>query len=283
MKIRFLSICVATLLLAPCVLGCSKINGTKPLAKVDYESKSYRETNYSGNDVSPLSDNEKITYYRKSVDEYSFTGDIPSYSNDSSTSCANVAGAEIIAFYDKDFESLIPNFQVYIKLGSVLKYKYQTAEIIACMNELSDLMGTDSNGAGTTFSGFENGMKQYALNHGGYTYKSENILSSGSFNLGNFQKAIKSDKPVALFMPEYTLIQSIIEDNGYDTVNSLYNTLAHVVVACGYRVDTYFDQSNRVIETRTYLKVASGFIKYGITYISADTSIFNEAIAITIS
>lgn len=284
MKIRFLSNCIATFLLVPCILGYSKIIETKSsVGGMGNEDEIYNfETNYCGFNVSPLSDSETISYYSKSVEEYSFTGDIPSYSNDSSTGCANVAGAEIIAFYDKDYESLIPNFQVYIRLGTVLKYKSQTAEIEACMNELGDLMGTDSNGAGTSFSGFQTGMSLYVSKYGGLNYQSDNVCTAGNLNLSKFKSAINAGKPVALFMPAYTF-QAITEGNGYDSIDSIYNTVAHVVAACGYRVDTYYDQSNRVIETRTYLKVASGLIKYGITYLSVDTSIFNEAISITIS
>lgn len=283
MKIRFLSNCIATFLLIPCILGYGKIIETKPSMEIGHEDEIYSsEMNYCGSDISPLSDSETISYYRKSVEEFSFTGDIPSYSNDSSTGCANVAGAEIIAYYDKDYENLIPDFQVYVKLGSVLKYKSQTAEIEARIDELGVLMGTDSNGAGTSFSGFQTGMNLYVSEHGGLNYQSDNVCKTGNLDLSKFKSAINVGKPVALFMPEFTLIQAIIESNGYDSINSIHNTVAHVVAACGYRVDTYFDQSNNVIETRTYLKVASGLIKYGITYLSADTSIFNEAISITI-
>lgn len=284
MKIRFFSNGITFFLLATCIFGNGYVIKTKPSAETSNENEvNISETNYCGSDFSLLSNNETISYYRKSVEEYSFPGNIPSYWNDSTTGCANVAGMEIIAFYDKDHESLIPEFQVYIRLGTVLKYKSPGAVIEAYMDELGDLMGTDSNGQGTSFSGFQTGMTLYVLKHGGLHYQSDNVCKTGGLDFSKFKSAIHAGNPVALFVPEYTLIPSITEGNGYDSIDSVHNTVAHVVASCGYRVDTYYDQSGRVIETRTYLKVASGLSAYGIAYLSVDASIFNEAISITIS
>lgn len=240
------------------------------------------DTRYSGVEASASSETT-VTYDHKTVEEYFIPGNLPTYFSDqSTTNCANIAGAELIAYYDKTYESLIPNYQVYTRLGSVLKYKKQSTEIENVIHELYTLMGTDANGAGTTFSGFEKGMKQYALNHGGYTYQSEDLRASGKFNLNNFEKAVKAEKPVAVFLTKYTLVSSIVEGSKSDTVYSTYNTVAHVVAACGYRVDTYYNQNGSVKETRTYIKVASGLPSTGLAYIEVNSSTIDEVISVVI-
>lgn len=238
---------------------------------------------YSGSAESSSSE-DTITFDHKTVEEYFIPGNLPTYFPDqSTTNCANIAGAELIAYYDKTYESLVPNYQVYTHLGSVLRYRDQSSEIEEVIHELYTLMGTDIDGAGTTFSGFEKGMKQYALNHGNYTYQSQDLRVSGKFNLDNYIKAVKAEKPVALFLPKYTMIKSMIEGDKKDVIYSSYNTLAHVVAACGYRIDTYYYQNGNIKLKKTYLKVASGFPLDGLTYIEVDTSTFNEVISIMIS
>lgn len=238
---------------------------------------------YSGIEESETVE-EKISYHHKTTDEYFIPGNLPTYYADQSTSnCANIAGAEIIAYYDKTYEALIPNYQVYTQLGTTLFYRTQSSYVVNVIHELYTLMGTDVNGAGTTFSGFEKGMKQYALNHGGFTYKSENLKSQGKFNLGSFKNAVEAQKPVAIFLSDYTIIKSMYEEGSTDTIYTSYETLAHVVAACGYRTDTYYNENGNVIDTRTYLKVASGFKLTGLTYIQIDKSSIDEAISIIIS
>lgn len=283
MKRKLYSNVVATVLIIPSILSGGGMHKTDIMEDTYSNHASFYnvEARYSGTDESVLSDIETISYNTKSTDEYFIPGNLPTYYNGKNTSCANVAGAEIIAFYDKEYESLIPNFQVYTKIGSVIKYKQQTSEIDSCIEELYVLMGTDQNGAGTYFAGFQTGMNLYVSNHGGLSYQTESVRKSGNLDFEKYKSAINAGKPVALFMPEYTFAQ-INAGNGVDSIISHHDTLAHVVAACGYRVDRYYDQSGKIIATKTYVKVASGLIQYGLTYIEVATTIFNEAIFINI-
>ena len=193
-------------------------------------------------------------------------GEVPNYNQINDSSCANVAGTILIGYYDRFCEELVPNYKTYVKIGTAIRYRIESFEIQAVMEELYTLMGTDVGGGGTTYSGFHNGMKSYVNAHG-YSYSTEDL---GSLNFNKYKSAVDNNKPVAIFLLNYSYAVGG-EDNGTsEVIKSHYSTVAHVVVGCGYKVDTYYNANGQVIATRTYLKVASGWVQYGITYLCLD-------------
>lgn len=210
---------------------------------------------------------ETINYSRKETTSYSMKGDVPSYYNQSSqTSCANIAGTEIIGYYDRFCEELIPNYTTYIQLGSIFKYKIISFETQEVMEELYTLMETDVGSAGTSYDGFQKGMKSY-VNKRGYTYTIEDL---GNLNFNKYKSAVENNKPVAIFLNNFSFSVTGQENSSSEVIKSHYFSSAHVVVGCGYKVDTYYNSNDQVIATRTYLKVASGLDEYKITYLCLD-------------
>lgn len=246
------------------------------------ETNENEDLSYSGGGEA-VNTTELIEYDHKTVDEYSINGNLPNYYGQvGSSNCANVAGAVTLGYYDRMFENLIPDYKTYTKLGSVIKYRGQSAEIEACMDTLYQLMGTDVNQIGTTYSGFQNGMQQY-VSAQGYTYNYESVLSLGALDLNKFALAVENGKPVALFLPEYTIVQNIVENENSDLLYAVHIQVSHVTIACGYKVERYYNANGIMIDERTYLKVASGFFDYGIAYLSIDDSTVDHAIEVTIS
>ncbi len=244
----------------------------------------YKGFKYFG-DQMPEFTNTTITidYASKSTQTYSIQYDLPSLSGGMGTSCANTAGAVIFTYYDRFYENLIPNYVPYFTLGNVIVYRSTSAETTLLAEELSRLMLIGEPHQGTTFSEFQLGMSTYATNHG-YTYSSTDVFSNGSFNFNNYKTSVENNKPVAIFLTNFSMLNSLVESDGRDTIGRGYCAVSHVVAGCGYKVDTYYDINGNVINTRTYLKVASGLLGYGIGYLNVNgESTISRAISTQIS
>lgn len=228
---------------------------------------------------------QTVSYTSKSTQSYSIPFDLPNYrgSVEGMTGCANTAGAILIGYYDRFYESLIPNYKAYVQVGSVVRYKVGTAEVIDLVEELYVLMGTNVNHLGTTFEEFQDGMRQYVSGKG-YTYTTTNMFTNGTFNLASYKNSVENGKPVALFLTGYAMLHSITETSTMDTITSGYSANSHVVVGCGYKIDTYYNTSGATIATRNYLKVASGLDTYDIGYLNINAlGQIDKAISVQIS
>ena len=223
------------------------------------------ETKYCGSEGF-AEQSETINYSRKETTSYNIKGNVPDYIQINNSSCANVAGTVLIGYYDRLCEELIPNYKTYAQIGASIMYRSASLEIKAVMEELYTLMDTDVGAAGTTYDGFHKGMKSYVSNHG-YSYSTEDL---GGLDFNKYKTAVENNKPVAVFLLNYSYAVSWKDGGTSEVINSHYSTAAHVVVGCGYKVDTYYNANGQVIATRTYLKVASGWFGYGITYLCLD-------------
>ena len=154
-----------------------------------------------------------------------------------------------------------------MQVGSVVRYRTGTPEIFDLVEQLYVLMGTDVNHLGTTFEEFQNGMRQYVSGKG-YTYATTNMFTNGALNLANYKASVENGKPVALFLTGYAFLNGITETTSIDTIKSGYSSNSHVVIGCGYKIDTYYNASGVITAVRNYLKVASGTEGYNIGYLN---------------
>lgn len=228
---------------------------------------------------------QTVNYVTKETTaEYSIEFDLPSYCGSTGIStCANTAGAVAIAYYDRFYENLIPNYQSYYSMGPAIMYKSAGSEILSLINRLAELMLIGEPHEGTTFAEFQYGMETY-VEEKGLTYTTTNVFLNGNFNMDRYKNSVHANKPVALFMMNFAMLgQTVVGDN-METIYSGYCAVPHVVVGCGYRTDVYYDGNGNVVSTRNYLKVASAIINYGISYMNINgiTDIRN-AISIEIS
>lgn len=223
---------------------------------------------YTGNGDYFQDRTETIDYARREITEDGILRDLPNYYGTiGETSCANTAGAVLIGYYDRFFENLIPDYQVYRTLGSLLIYKSNSIQIENLKIELHTLMSTDSGNAGTTFAQFQDGMNKYVTQHG-YSYRTTNLMSWGNLKIDSYKQSVQGGKPVALFLSGFSMLNKHETGEGKDTITSGYCALTHVEIGCGYKIYTYYNANNTVIAERTYLKVASGLGEYGIGYLN---------------
>lgn len=224
-------------------------------------------------------ESETITYATKETTEYKISSEVPNYyAQMDATNCANVAGAVLIGYYDRFCEDLIPDYKTYIQIGSAIKYRVGTFETEAVVRTLYNYMDTDIGAEGTTYAGFHKGMRKY-VNEKNYTYSYTEL---GNFNFNNYVSAVEANKPVAIFLLDYSLLVTGSDTGTVQTINTHHGRVAHVVIGYGYKIDTYYNSNNQVITTRTYLRVASGFVEYGSRYLclNGKSTIENAAVVV---
>ena len=225
-----------------------------------------------------------ISYARKTTQEYSIQYDLPNIDGSfENGSCAQTAGAIILIYWDRFCVNIIPNYEPMRTIGPFVSYKIGTTEVQNLGLELVDLMLIGEPHAGTTFAEFQLGMETL-VERQGYTYTTTNLFSGGSFNFNNYKNSVENNVPVALFLTDFNMLDGILEGDGIDTIGNGYCPISHVTAACGYKIDTYYDANDNVIQTRNYIKVASGLIDYGIGYLNINgVTTISKAISIQVS
>lgn len=260
-------------------LSSNSAVSSETVAEIALQGFGYEGGNYLFDHYS-----EDIYYSDKSTLDYSIEFDLPNmFGSYNQTSCANTAGAVVITYYDRFCTNLIPDFTPYYSIGGVIIYKTGSAEIGELLLDLYDYMGTDVGHVGTTFTGFDTGMRDYVQDHG-YTYNSTSLMSGGSLNFNSYKAAVEANKPVAMFMSGFSMVNSVTESEGEDILTYAYSDTGHVLVGCGYKVITYYDSNGNVVNTRTFLKVASGLASFGVGYLNSNgLGQMDKAIKIEIS
>lgn len=226
---------------------------------------------------------QTISYSTRSFSEYSIEYGLPNYYGPPGTTCASTAGAVVIGYYDRFYENLIPNFQVYRSLGNRISYKPISEETLNVANELYYLMGAELEHLGTTYSEFQDGMATYVSSKG-YTYSTSSLFSWGSFDFEAYKVAVQGGKPVALFLNSFAIKSDITTSGNVDTVISDYTNTTHIVVGCGYQQYKYYNAAGQEIDNRVYLKVATALNSYQIGFLNINgLTVINHAISIEIS
>ena len=249
-----------------CLVAVSMLGAANIFSGFKFVTPNTDDTKYCGG-YDYIEQSETINYASKETTTYSMKGDVPSYcSAFSESSCANVAGTIIIGYYDRFYEELVPNYKTYVQIGSGIIYRISSFETTEVMKKLYTLMGTDVGSAGTTYNGFQSGMSSY-VSSCGYSYSINNL---GGLDINKYKTEVELGRPVAIFL-DYFSMKFAGEDNGTsEVINSDRCNCPHVVVGCGYKIDTYYNSDGQVIATRTYLKVASGLNRFEIGYLCLD-------------
>ena len=226
---------------------------------------------------------QTVSYATKTVSQYSIQYDLPNYFGPVGTTCASTAGTVLVAYYDRFYEGLIPNYQVYTRFGSTIRYKPSSETTATVSNELYNLMGGELEHIGTTYSEFQDGMNAYVSNKG-YTYTTTSLFTGGSFDFAKYKNAVENGKPVALFLNSFAIKLTVTANNGVDTISNEGTNTPHVVIGCGYEQHKYFNVAGQEIDNRIYLKVATSLNSYQIGYLNINgLTVINHAISVEIS
>ena len=214
----------------------------------------------------------------------------PSYGTGSlSNSCAVMAGTNIIAFYDRWYENLIPNYvpgMMNTGFNNVQFYDYfpnnNTAPILTLMNSLYQLMGTTAEN-GTTANQFRNGMQSYVSSKGRSISYESCYQNSTTVNLTKIRQAVENNKVALIMCSTYNFVYSVYQNANGVAVNKIDANRGHMMFVYGY-VTYAFYKNNVNIRTETFLYVSSGYQSGEQGYIMLNDHLtIEEAYVVTIS
>ena len=221
-----------------------------------------------------------IPYKSRTENEYWMVLSTPDYcTSPYVSSCACIAGANIVGYFDRYCPNLIPNFEPGYEYMGYYFYYGETNEITPVVTQLYSDMGTTAS-EGTTTAQFLSGMRTYA-NRAGYNFSYDSCKSGSSFSYTVAKNGMHHNKPIALFLTGYN-VAAIAPLEGYDSIAYVLSAANHVMVGFGYYEINYTYDSGAQ-ETFNYIYVAScvGIRSEGYFNINYNTKI-NDAYAIKI-
>ena len=229
------------------VLGCACLCGNA-IPK--------RDTTYCDDGIMPLAEVNSVTvnYENKDEDTFSMVMRHPSFTFSAHLSdCACTAGSNVLGFYDRYDENLIPNHTAGTYFMGNFVYNSQDETIYNLVDQLYSDMGTESDG--TTVEGFKNGLKIYC-NRQGKSISFTSCMKNGKFDYSLAKSYMKANQPVVLFCGGYNVANITYMDQS-DIITYYEATANHVMVGFGYREISY-TLANSAKITYQYMTVASG-------------------------
>lgn len=212
---------------------------------------------YSGSGVATPEYEKVVVEYQgaPSEDYYKMSYRTPQYFNVGLTgACAAVAGGNLIGYYDRYYEDLIPNHAAGEMKGNYYYYNLMDSYVTESIKVLYDDMGGDGNGI--TEANFKNGMQKYCSRKGlNCDFKS--LKSGSSLNYDAVKSSMKSGQPVALLLSTYNVCTWGFGDQ-YDYFNYEIYSGNHVMAGFGYR-DTTYTLTNGSKSNYNFIYVATGF------------------------
>lgn len=214
-----------------------------------------------------------IPFSRKEEEEILINGGVPLYYDVSprKNTCANVAGAIVLGYYDKSYDTLIENFSSARIIRDRVLYAKQTEAVDSTMARLYTLMKTNVTEGGTTVSNFKTGLQAYVEEQGrniAYTQ----VIKNETLQERQYKLAIENERPIVLFVSKYTLISTTALDaeSGAEEFYKQRYVGNHTVVCYGMRTIKYFDATGKLTEQMDLLKVATGYDHSPTGYILID-------------
>lgn len=240
------------------------------------------ETRYNNAPIVSTVASEYVYYTSRSIpDEGRTDGGAPTFNTTTgiSNACGAIAGAEIVAFYDKYYPNLIPGWDSYYPATG--KYRGQNGTYIdPMMVELYNLMQTNVAGEGVSESEFKTGLQTYFTNHG-YTASFASVKSGSALNYSACKAAVDSNKIIVLFTTPGN-IYAISEGSNYDAIASYNISGNHIMIAFGYLQIKYYN-STGLFRTDTYLEIATGRSSPILGYYKIDSSNLESAYIVNVS
>lgn len=181
--------------------------------------------------------------------------------------CAAVAGGNLIGYFDRYYEELIPNHAAGKYISEYYSYNLADTYVYQAIDTLyADMNGTES---GINESNFKNGLKTYCARKG-LTCDFNSLMSWGKLDYGSVKSSMKNNKPVALLLNTYNTCNIHILNN-YDYIDYTKYFGNHVMVGFGYRDITY-NMPNGNKDNYRFIYVATGFGDPSDAYFNIDYS-----------
>ncbi len=232
--------------------------------------------NYGETGSGPILENETIYYSSRTLDTHTLAIKCPAFNyTPASGSCGAIGGGNLIGYYDRYDENLIPNHVSGRPLANTYYYYIEDAAVQAVIRELYDYMGTTT--SGTTEKQFKNGIVNFCADKG-HSVVFSSCMQGSTLSYSKAKSYLDKNQPIVLFLSGY----NVIDLNEYENedIRSIYLSEAnHIMISFGYK--TYVYDGNK---TYNYFSVSSGIATHssGVYDINYKTKI-NNALAVNIS
>ena len=230
--------------------------------------------------VSSIADITTYFTSREIVEEARTDGGAPAFETTTGihNACGAIAGAEIVAFYDKYYPNLIPGWDSYYPATG--KYRTQGSSYIsAVLSELYTLMQTNVKGDGVSESEFKTGLQTYISNHG-YSSSFTSVKSGSTLNYSACKTAIDSNKVIALFIKP-GVVYTWGEYSDHDTWTESTISGNHIMYAFGYIQIKYYN-STGLFRTETFLEVSVGRTSPTLAFFKVDSTNLEAAYVVNV-
>lgn len=239
-----------------------------------------KDTTYCDDGIALLSEtNITVNYESKDEDLFRMVLKHPCYAaSPYVSSCACIAGANVIGFYDRYDEELIPNHKSGTTFQGYFLYSIEDAYITELVKQLYADMGTNSDG--TTVAEFKNGMSKF-VNRKGKTISYTSCMKNKKFDYATAKSYMEANQPVVLFCSGYNVADFHTSEKS-DRIDYYESSANHVMVGFGWQEVNYTLTATSSVLYQ-YIAVASctGSKSSGYFDINYNTTI-NDAYAINI-
>lgn len=204
---------------------------------------------------------DTFSYSTKTTESYFINSSVPAYYDTANRNytCAPVAGANLIGFYDRYFPNLVPDIATGYARGTRYTYyamsRYET-QLQSLINDLASRMGTGS--SGTTLNEFETGMTSYVASKNlNITYIDVTAAQTNALDLENAIVQLKDGNPIAFFTSGINF--TTFTDTGSSVIMTIKSSSDnHVFVAYGYQKVIYYDASGNIVRECISFQASSG-------------------------
>lgn len=213
------------------------IKTSTPLSEEVISSLSEIAVFYHGDaDTDYVSKEIRVYYTARSCDKNTLCFGAPKYFNSGWTSgCAAVAGGNLIGYYDRFYEDLIPNHEAGTAYGDLFIYNYEDEYV----NSMISTLYAEMNGSadGITEANFKSGMKKYCSGKG-LSCDFTSLKSGSTINYNSVKNCINSGYPLVLFLNTYNIC-TLLEQQTLSQMFYEIHSGNHVMPGFGYTDVTY--------------------------------------------
>lgn len=274
---------IVAIFVATCIFGFSAIKVSTAEASADYQASEIHygsDLNYS-EDGSSYVETEEINYSTKTVTSYVINSSFPCYYNTNpelTNACANVAGANILGYFDRYYADLIPNYTPGIQRATGYSYYSMTLNQSYKQNVIDTLyvlMSTNNPIAGTSQTQYKNGLASYVASKNlSITYNG--VMSNSVFSLSMAHTQFAAGNPISLFLSGYNFT-SIYDNGSKATLTKVIYGGNHIVIAYGYQQVNYYNSNGNLIKSDLYLSISTGILSSPRFYILNNNGSLNDA------
>lgn len=166
--------------------------------------------------------------------------------------CGAIAGGNVVSFYDRYDENLIPNHVSGSPFFNTFAYNIGDEYTDATITQLYEYM--TGGGTGMTEDQFKSGLTRYC-NEKGRSVSFTSCMAWGLFDYAKMQTNMKANQPIIFFLSGYN-IMSLYSNDTSDTFAYHVSTATHIMIGFGYKSYSYETSSG--VQNYDFVSVSSG-------------------------